>query len=91
MVEFQVVGCKGADWIRVFAIQIRTPPPQARSGETLQTRHWRVCLTRFHLIGSIPYFLLKTKKQRNYSVAVSFIGAGDGNRTHDLQGHNLAL
>ena len=40
--------------IRVFASQIRTPPSQARSGETLKTCHWHVFLTRFHLIGSNP-------------------------------------
>ena len=31
-----------------------SPPSQARSGETLKTRHWRVFFTRFHLIGSNP-------------------------------------
>ena len=44
----------GPSGTRAFAPRIRTPPSQARSGETLKTRHRRVSPTRFHLIGSSP-------------------------------------
>ena len=52
----------GDDGIPVFRCAKKpTPPSQARSGEMLKTRHWRVFALRaspsgphFHLIGSSP-------------------------------------
>ena len=41
----------GEAGIRVFASRIRTPPSQARSGETLKTRHRRVFLTILTAFG----------------------------------------
>ena len=37
-----------------------------------------------HLIGSIPFSLQKQKQPRQTVLAVSFSGAGDGNRTRVL-------
>ena len=62
----------GDDGIPVFRCAKKpTPPSQARSGEMLKTRHWRVFALRaspsgphFHLIGSNPVNLSAANKKQ---------------------------